>query len=126
MFGLSRPMAPPMHIYVEGDVIVGEVTFGPAYAGPPGHVYGGTIASAFDDVLALAPQADDAIAVTVALSVSYKKRTPIGVPLRFEGRVTAVDGRKVIATGVCLADGDVTATGEGVFIRVPRSAFDEH
>ena len=34
--------------------------------------------------------------------------------------------QKVIATGVCLADGEVTATGEGVFIRVPRSAFVEH
>lgn len=121
MFGLSRPMAPPMDLYVEGETVVGEVTFGVAFEGPPGHVYGGSIASAFDDVLGVAPQTDDEVAVTVGLTVRYVRRTPIGEPLRFEGRITSIEGRKVIATGECRHDGEVTAIGEGTFIRVPKS-----
>src|SRR5262245_56588571 len=41
LMGLSNPLAPPMHIDVLEDRVVGTVTCGSAYEGPPGYVHGG-------------------------------------------------------------------------------------
>src|SRR6185369_14502058 len=51
LIGLSNPIAPPVVLSVDGDVVCGTVTFGAAYEGPPGHVHGGFIAATFDEVL---------------------------------------------------------------------------
>ncbi len=114
-------VAVPWSEFVASVAQSGAIAIGENHGHPLGLA---TAAALWSDVLALAPQSDDAIAVTVSLSVAYVKRTPIGVPLRFEGRVTSEDGRKVVAQGVCIAAGEVTARAEGVFVRVPRSRFE--
>src|SRR5262249_41163861 len=47
------PLAPPLRIRWEPPRIVGEVTFGSAYEGPPGCVHGGFIAAPFDHVFSV-------------------------------------------------------------------------
>ena len=77
--GLSNPMSPPVRLRVEegdaGDVvIVGDVTFGPAYEGPPGHCHGGWIAAMFDEALGFAQLAPG---FTAYLHVNYRRPTPL-------------------------------------------------
>ena len=59
--------------------------------------------------------------VTASLTVNYRKLTPIGVPLRYQGRCVRIDGRKVYPEGrLCrVDDGAVMAEAEGLFLK-PR------
>jgi acyl-coenzyme A thioesterase PaaI-like protein len=99
-------------------VVVGNVTFASAYEGPPGHVHGGYLAAAFDEVLGLAQGVSGAPGMTARLTVNYRKPTPWGMPLRFEGRIERREGRKVFTTGTCYAGDLLTAEAEALFISV--------
>ena len=54
--GRSNAIAPPVRLKVVGDHIEGEVCFGPAYEGPPGHVHGGPVSYTHLDVYKRQPQ----------------------------------------------------------------------
>ncbi|MGO9454883.1 MAG: hypothetical protein ACLQDV_28120 [Candidatus Binataceae bacterium] len=54
LIGMANPLAPPIRLAVIGDHVEGRATFGVAYEGPPGHVHGGFLAAAFDEVLGMA------------------------------------------------------------------------
>ena len=53
LIGLGNAIAPPIRLEIVNGVVRGEATFGPAYEGPPGHVHGGIVAAAFDEVLGM-------------------------------------------------------------------------
>ena len=55
---------------------------------------------------------------TAQLTLRYRKPTPLGVPLRFEGWQTRVAGRRIHAAGRLLAGDLVTAEAEGVFVEL--------
>jgi acyl-coenzyme A thioesterase PaaI-like protein len=124
--GPYSPLAPPIEIALEKGAdgerrVVGRVTFGEAYEGPPDSVHGGIVASAFDQMLALACLARGAGGPTATLTVRFRKPTPLRVPLRFEAWVDRIEGRKVFARGTCLTpDGDVVTESEGMFVRFQR------
>ena len=56
--------------------------------------------------------------MTARLTVNYRKPTPWGMPLRFEGRIERREGRKVFTTGTCYAGDLLTAEAEALFISV--------
>jgi acyl-coenzyme A thioesterase PaaI-like protein len=119
--GPLNPLAPPMSVTVEGDRVVGTVTMGPAYEGPPGCLHGGFIAALFDELLGYAQSLTGRPGMTGRLAVTYRNPTPLGEPLRLEGWVTAVEGRTITtrATLHHLAGPDRTqlcAEAEGVFV----------
>jgi acyl-coenzyme A thioesterase PaaI-like protein len=91
LIGLSNPIAPPVTLHVEGDVVRGIVTFGAAYEGPPGHVHGGLIAATFDEVLGFAQSMTGHPGMTGTLAIRYRKPTPLHRELTLEGRVVRVD-----------------------------------
>jgi acyl-CoA thioesterase FadM len=64
--------------------------------------------------------------MTGELTIRYRRPTPIGVPLTLRGRTTAVDGRRVETTGEIIADGEVTASAVGLFIRPNKARLDSH
>src|SRR3954447_21739820 len=109
--GLRNPMSPPVGLRVESgsprdgvDVehhIAGDVTFGPAYEGPPGHVHGGLVAAMFDELLGFAQLSPG---FTAYLHVNYRKPTPLNAPLSLRAWVESVDGRKRLVRGECHAD----------------------
>lgn len=122
--------------YVEGDELV-VASFLPSVrltGGVPHFAYGGMLAAVIDChgnaaaawfyhrscglVLGRDPLARS---VTASLNVSYKKPTPMGVPLRIEARLLSLEGRKVrVAVGV-LADGECTCQGEVLSIIVKQA-----
>jgi acyl-coenzyme A thioesterase PaaI-like protein len=116
--GRYNPLAPPVELSLEpGPRVVGAVSFPDAYEGPPSSVHGSVIASVYDQLLAHAAIASDSGGPTAVLTVRYRKLTPLGTPLRFEGWIERVEGRKAFARGTCRAGDDLVSEAEGVFIR---------
>jgi acyl-coenzyme A thioesterase PaaI-like protein len=118
--GRYNALSPPIELeVVEGGParIVGRVTFGTPYEGPPSSVHGSIIASAYDQVLAMAAIASEAAGPTATLTIHYRRRTPLHTPLRFEAWMDRIEGRKAFVRGSCHADGELVSEAEGLFVR---------
>lgn len=119
--GRYSPLAPPVELAIEPGPdprVVGTVTFSDVYEGPPASVHGAIIAGVYDQLLAHAAIASDAPGPTATLSVRFRRLTPLNTPLRFEGWVDRIDGRKVFAKGTCHAGGELVTDAEGMFVRI--------
>ncbi|HYI62947.1 MAG TPA: PaaI family thioesterase [Acidimicrobiales bacterium] len=125
LIGLANPLAPPITIEFGSELVTGRVTFGSVYEGPPGCVHGGFVAAAFDEVLGSAQTLSGAPGMTARLVVNYRRPTPLHVPLVIEGRFDRREGRKVFTSGRIVADGEVTAEAEGLFVSIDVSKFRE-
>jgi acyl-coenzyme A thioesterase PaaI-like protein len=123
MLGQANPLAPPIHLWQEGDRILGTATFGAAYEGPPGCVHGGYVAAAFDEVLGSTQSLSGSPGMTGRLTVHYRKPTPLETELRFVGWIEDVTGRKILTKGELWADDLLCAEAEGLFISIDLSKF---
>ena len=122
LIGLGNPVAPPLHLLVVDDVegrhVEGTAIFGTAYEGPPGHVHGGFVAAAFDELLGMAQSLTGNPGMTGSLTVQYRRPTPLHREVRMVGRVDRVEGRKIFTSG-SLFDGEtLCAEAQGLFISV--------
>ena len=121
--GPANPLAPPLTLEVADGEVVGRVVFGIAYEGPPGHVHGGFVAAAFDEVLGRVQSTTGHGGMTGRLTVHYRRPTPLQKELTFHGRVDRVEGRKIYTTAT-LHDGEtLCAESEGLFISVGEDHF---
>lgn len=118
MVGLSNPLSPPMRLRDENGVIRGTVSFGAAYEGPPGHVHGGFIAAAFDEVLGFAQSLTGHPGMTASLNIKYLHPTPLHCELWVEAKVSRIDGRKILAQGQLGRDQLTLAEASGLFVSV--------
>jgi acyl-coenzyme A thioesterase PaaI-like protein len=124
IIGLMNPLAPPMTLTVLEDEVVGTVTYGLAYEGPPGHLHGGLIAAGFDEVLGFTQSLTGKPGMTGRLTITYRSPTPLHREVRYVGRVTGVDGRKIL-THATLSVGDtLCAEAEGLFISMKPEVFE--
>ena len=123
IIGVANPIAPPVTLWLDGEIVRGSAVYGTAYEGPPGCVHGGHVAAAFDEVLGFAQSVTGAPGMTGTLVVKYRSPTPLHKDLAFEGRVDRVEGRKIFTHGTCHADGVLTAEAEGIFITVDFLRF---
>ena len=121
--GVVNPVAPPMRMTHEGDKVVGRVTFGEAFEGPPGHVHGGWVASGFDEVMGMAQALGSAPGMTARLDVAYRRPTPLGVELLFAGWIDSVRGRKIRTSATLHHGGTLLAEASGLFVSVDFEAF---
>jgi acyl-coenzyme A thioesterase PaaI-like protein len=123
--GRLHPFAPPVTVTSIGAHVEGIVTFGAAYEGPPGHVHGGFVAAALDELLGMTMAVQHVPGMTGRLTVSYRRPTPLHTELRVVGEVTRVDGRKGYAAGRILDGDEVCAEAEGLFLAVDFERFRE-
>ena len=123
LIGIANPLAPPMRITEVDGAIVATATFGQAYEGPPGCVHGGYVAAAFDELLGAAQALSGAPGMTGTLSIRYESPTPLNTELRYEGRLTGVERRKIFAEGECWAGDRLTAKAHGIFISMQPGGF---
>lgn len=123
LIGMANPLAPPIRLAVVGERVEGRATFGVAYEGPPGHVHGGYLAAAFDEVLGMAQSLTGNPGMTGTLTVRYRRPTPLLKELVFEAWVERVEGRKIFTLGTVSCEGKLTAEAEGVFIAVGHEHF---
>jgi hypothetical protein len=123
--GTCNAIAPPVKLYLaegpDGETaIVGDVTFGAAYEGPPGHVHGGMVAAMFDELLGFAQLGPG---FTASLTIHYRRPTPLNRQLRLWAAVERVEGRKRYIRGTCELEGEILTEAEGLFI-APKSDGD--
>lgn len=118
VIGPVNAVAPPLTLDDENGTALATGIYGPSYEGPPGAVQGGHIAAGFDIVLAYGAVLEGLLGYTGTLTVTYREPTPIGRPIRYEGRCERVEGRKAEIVGrLLLEDGTTTASSTGVFVR---------
>jgi len=114
--GLSHPIAPQLQMAVDGDAGRGEVVIGPLFQGGPGLVHGGVLALLIDHALGCVGAGPLRPAMTVRLSVRYRRPTPLGVPLTVSARLDRIEGRKLHMSAEIVANGEVTVDAEAVFL----------
>ncbi|MDP3969266.1 MAG: PaaI family thioesterase [Nocardioides sp.] len=121
--GPENALAPPLVVQGRSEKEVsGEVTFGLAYQGPPGHVHGGCTALVLDHALGMANHWAGTSGMTAKLALRYHRRTPLFVPLQVVARQVSVDGRRIVTTGEVLTpDGEVCVSAEGLFVVIDVS-----
>ncbi len=123
LIGIANPLAPPMQIEEVDGIVVASATFGQAYEGPPGCVHGGYVAAAFDELLGATQALSGAPGMTGTLAIRYESPTPLHTELRYEGRLTGVERRKIFVEGACYAGDRLTATAKGIFISMQPGQF---
>ena len=125
LIGLANPLAPPMTIAKTGArTAEGSVTFGSAYEGPPGHVHGGFVAAAFDEVLGFVQSLSGRPGMTGTLIVRYRRPTPLHTPLRFTGEYVRSEGHKLYTEARVHAGDVLCAEAEGIFVSIERARFE--
>lgn len=122
----------------DGDETVARFRPQPYHTAIPGYVYGGLIASLIDchgtgTAAATAartagwelgaepvPEGTEVPRfVTASLEVDYLKPTPLGPELEIRGRVRESSERKVVSEITVSVEGEVTARGAVVAVRMP-------
>ena len=127
LVGSLNPLAPPAVVrgHDGSGTALLTVRFGRAYEGNPGEVHGAWVAAMFDEVLAAAVSSRPLRLVTGTLTVRFRRPTPLGVELRFDGTAGHAEGRKVHVSGRCVADGGVTADADAIFLAPRPSVLDD-
>lgn len=116
MLSRHHPQAADYEIRTENEVTHGSVRFGVVFEGPPGCVHGGHVACFFDQILGHHNLELGLPAMTVSLSVRYRRPTPLFRRLDFDARIGRREGRKIWTVGALREQGAVFAEGEGLFV----------
>lgn len=128
-YGQMNPISMPMEMSIDHEVgefgaVVGTGVFTEQFEGPPGHVHGGFIAGAFDEVLGMSQSLTGRPGMTGKLSITYRSPTPLHTQIVFKGWVEKVDGRKIFTKGTA-HNGDVLcAEAEALFLSMPPELMD--
>jgi hypothetical protein len=93
--GRSNPLAAPVQWELRDGHYVGWATYSPAYEGPKGHVHGGFVAAAFDDLMGAAQTLSGIAGYTGTLTVKMIRPTPLLRRIDYVAGVDRVDGRKI-------------------------------
>ena len=128
-YGAMNPLSMPMALERDESVgefgcVVGRATFTDLYEGPPGHVHGGFIAAAFDEVLGMSQSLTGRPGMTGRLSVSYRSPTPLHREIVFKGWVDRIEGRKIFTVGTAHHGDTLCAEAEGLFLSFPPEMLD--
>jgi acyl-coenzyme A thioesterase PaaI-like protein len=113
----TRTFAPVLEdVRVTDHQMSARLTLSSFYLGANGAAHGGSIPLIFDQALAQLAQYRRSISRTAYLNVSYRAVTPVLKPLRIEGRLERIDGRKRFVHGT-IRDGDVvTAEADALYV----------
>ena len=128
-YGAMNPISMPMTMEQDPTVgefgaVIGTGTFTEIYEGPPGHIHGGFIAAAFDEVLGMAQSLTGRPGMTGTLTIKYRSPTPLNTPIVFRGWVERVDGRKIFTKGTAHNGDRLCAEAEVLFLSMPPEMMD--
>jgi acyl-coenzyme A thioesterase PaaI-like protein len=118
LVGEVSPLAPPIQWEFTDGRIIANGVFTAAYEGPPGYVHGGWVALTFDEILGMANIASGHPGMTGTLKIRYLRPTPLHTRVELEGWTERVEGRRIVAMGRMLVNGEVTAEAEGLFVMI--------
>ena len=121
--GTTNPISAEFELEIVGEEAVVRTTLGTAYEGAPGRSHGGMVAALFDDFTAFVLPLAKTAAYTGEITVRYHRPVPIEAPLEFRSRIVSHEGRKLRVTGECMAEGNVVASTEVLFITIDFQTF---
>lgn len=107
---------------LEDGSLVALVTPQSEHQSYPGRLHGGVIAALLDETIGRAVNVSEpeTWAVTVELSLQYKKPVPYGTELRVTGRILTNNRRVFTGEGeILLPSGEVAATATGKYMKMP-------
>ncbi len=112
-----------LRLEIDGERVRGRVELDRRHEGAPGFAHGGAIATILDDALGSLLILLKVPAVTVNLSVDYRRPAFIGRTFAVEAWVERREQRKLYFAGV-LKEGDVViAEAHGLFLQVEAVHF---
>jgi acyl-coenzyme A thioesterase PaaI-like protein len=120
--GLRNSLAPPLVITRDERGVHSDFHLGAAYEGPPGSVHGGVLSLVLDQMLGQAAGAGGKPGMTATLTLTYRRRTPLG-DLSSRAWIERAEGYKTWARGEICGPEGVTVEAEGLFI-LPKWARD--
>lgn len=128
-YGQMNPVSMPMEMSIDQSIgefgaVVGAGVFTEQFEGPPGHVHGGFIAGAFDEVLGMSQSLTGRPGMTGKLSITYRSPTPLHSRIVFQGWVEKVDGRKIFTKGTAHHGDVLCAEAEALFLSMPVELMD--
>ena len=115
VIGLRNAVAPPLAITKDDRGVRAGFHLGAAYEGPPGSVHGGVLALVLDQMLGQAAGAGGKPGMTAMLTLSYRRRTPLG-DLTSRAWIERAESHKTWARGEIHGPDGVTVEAEGLFI----------
>ena len=121
--GRANPIAPPLHIELDGAVARAWAIYDAAYEGPPNCLHGGFVAAAFDDLLGVAQMTTGTAGFTGTFTVRMRKPTPLYRRIDYEAGVSRFEGRKIWAWGRSYDGETLLADAEILFIS-PKAGLD--
>ena len=129
-YGAMNPLSMPMTMekdesFGEFGLIAGTATFTEPYEGPPGHVHGGYIAAAFDEVLGMTQSLTGRPGMTGTLTIKYRAPTPLHQEIVYRGWVDHIEGRKIFTKGTSHIGDTLCAEAEAVFLSMPTELMDK-
>ena len=129
-YGAMNPLSMPMAMekdesFGEFGAISGTATFTEPYEGPPGHVHGGYIAAAFDEVLGMTQSLTGRPGMTGTLTIKYRAPTPLHQEIVSRGWVDRIEGRKIFTKGTSHIGETLCAEAEAVFLSMPTELMDK-
>jgi acyl-coenzyme A thioesterase PaaI-like protein len=116
--GLSHPAAPQLVLEATENGVTGQVTVGTVFQGGPGLVHGGVLALLIDHAMGCVAAGPERPAMTVQLSLRYRRPTPIAVPLTVAAQLEQIEGRKMHLSATISADGQVTVDADAIFLKL--------
>ena len=119
------PQSPPIAMSFDGERVHGRAVVDTRFAGPPYTVHGGVVALIFDELLGNTNYCNGLGAMTGTLSVRYQRPTPLDRELVLAGWVDRVEGRKIFTRGTIACDGEITASAEGIFLRMSADSIEQ-
>lgn len=115
--GRSNPLAPPLQMWMDDHGVThGEAWYSMAYEGPVRCLHGGFVAAAFDELLGFAQTASGRAGYTGTLTIRMRRPTPLLETIRYEARVSRVEGRKIFCTAESFHDDALLCEAEIVMI----------
>jgi acyl-coenzyme A thioesterase PaaI-like protein len=121
--GLSHPAAPQLVLDLDKHGGTGQVTVGPVFQGRPGLVHGGVLALLIDHAMGCVAAGPERPAMTVRLSLRYRRPTPIAVPLTVAVRLDRIEERKLHLSATISADGQVTVDADAIFLTLTAESL---
>jgi acyl-coenzyme A thioesterase PaaI-like protein len=95
------------------DGAEGRVRFGPDAEGAPGLVHGGLLATFADEVMGYVAHGGNAVRLTTAMTIRYRRPTPLDTDLCCRARAGARTGRRFsVHAEITAAGDDVTVLAE--------------